>query len=191
MNKVFCSTGALLGWPNNRDYNLLKQCKSKIDCDGYEFMMYDNWRSEMDRLKSVVTGIGLSYPIFHIEKDIGNLISRNNDGDVEKAFELFEINCELASEIGSSRLVLHLWGGIDSDKDITNNINCYKELRQIADSYNLVLTIENVVCNVGDPMSHLRELSEKYSDINFTFDTKMSEFHNQTSDIYLDENSNK
>ena len=38
MFKILCSTGALLGKSNNRDYKLLKELSTKLTCDGFEFM---------------------------------------------------------------------------------------------------------------------------------------------------------
>lgn len=188
MNKIFCSTGAVTGRPNGRDFRLLKQCGEMLDCDGYELLMYDDWREKIDELKSFLSGTDLSFPVFHIEKDVGNLLSRNGDGDVERAYEIFDINCALASEIGASKLVLHLWGGLDSDRDFPHSMECYKVLRGISDSHKLLLTVENVVCNRRDPMSRLTELAEAYPDALFTFDTKMSEFHGQTDLLYKEEN---
>lgn len=188
MNRILCSTGALIGRPNGRDFTLLEKCVERLECDGYEFMMYGAWHDKIDGLKSFISKLSASFPVFHIEKDVGNLISRDSDGDVEAALALFEKNCALASVLGSEKLVLHLWGGLDSDKNIANNIRAYKHLRSISDSYGLVLTIENVVCNRVDPMSHLAELAKAYPDIRFTFDTKMAEFHNQLDLIYQKEN---
>ena len=39
MCTILCSTGALIGRPNNRDYRLLKTLSKQLTCDGYEFMM--------------------------------------------------------------------------------------------------------------------------------------------------------
>ncbi len=188
MNRILCSTGALIGRPNGRDFTLLRQCTEQLECDGYEFMMYDVWHERIDELKAFMSTLSACIPVFHIEKDVGNLISRNNEGDVERAFELFDKNCALARFLGAEKLVLHLWGGLDSDKNIQHNIECYKHLRGISDSYNLVLMIENVVCNRNDPMSHLIELAKAYPDIRFTFDTKMAAFHNQLDLLYKEEN---
>lgn len=188
MNRILCSTGALIGWPNGRDFTLLKRCSELLECDGFEFLMYGNWHENEDALKRFVLGLSLNIPVFHIEKDVGNLISRNAEGDVEKAFSLFESNCALAKEFGAKKLVLHLWGGLDSDKNFANNAECYKQLLGTSDSFGLSLTVENVVCNNKDPMSRLIELAKLYPDIAFTFDTKMAEFHNQTSLLYLPEN---
>ena len=188
MHRILCSTGALIGRPNNRDFTLLKLFHGKIACDGYEFLMYDTWYDCSDELKQFVTCFPSSFPVFHVEKSVGDLISRNQVGDTEKALALFDCNCSLASALGSEKLVLHLWGGLDSDKDIAHNIACFKFLRQISDSYGLTLTVENVVCNQQDPMSHMINLAKMYPDIQFTFDTKMAAVHNQLDKLYLPEN---
>ena len=95
-----------------------------------------------------------------------------------------ELNCALAKDIGAETLVLHLWNGIISDKNIEYNIECYKYLEEIAAKHDLTLTVENVVCNGSDPMAHLCALCEEYPHIKFTFDTKMADFHKQLDLIY-------
>lgn len=187
MNRILCSTGGVIGRPNGRDITLLKSCVENLDCDGFEFMMYETWYDKIDYIRDFVLGTGVLIPSFHIEKQVGNLISRNADGDTEKALELFDINCRLAHSFGAETLVLHLWSGLDSDKDIAHNIALYKDLRTISDSYGLLLTVENVVCNHLDPHTHLLSLAKEYDDIAFTFDTKMSQFHGQTEKLYLPE----
>ncbi|MBR6983812.1 MAG: sugar phosphate isomerase/epimerase [Ruminococcus sp.] len=188
MNRILCSTGALIGRPNGRDYTLLNECAKRLDCDGFEFMMYDDWYDKADEIATFLRDFPKPFPVFHVEKNVGDLISRNESGDTEKALELFEINCVLAQKIGAEKLVLHLWSGLDSDKDFPHNIEVYKYVREIAERYRLMLTIENVVCNNSDPMTHLADLAEIYPDISFTFDTKMAEFHGQLSELYDEKN---
>lgn len=188
MNRILCSTGALIGRPNGRDYTLLNECAERLNCDGFELMMYDDWYDKIDEIAAYVTGISKPFPVFHVEKGAGDLISRNAPGDTEKALELFEMNCVLAQKTGAEKLVLHLWSGLDSDKDFPHNIEVYKYVREIAERYRLLLTIENVVCNNSDPMTLLAGLTKIYPDIRFTFDTKMAEFHGQLSELYADEN---
>ena len=130
MKKILCSTGALIGKPNGRDYKLLEPLGKQLDCDG------------------------------------------------------FEINCDLAKAIGAEKLVLHLWSGHVSDSNFQSNLAAYQRLREIADSYGFVLGIENVVCNVENPMKHMCELREAYPDIRFVFDTKMAAFHEQLDLLY-------
>ena len=188
MNRILCSTGALIGRPNGRNFRLLGECAEKLDCDGFEFMMYDDWYGRIDEVAGYLLSISKPFPAFHIEKGVGECVSRNETGDTEKALELFEANCKLAQKIGSKLLVLHLWNGEHSDKDFPHNAEVYAVLRDIADRYGLILTVENVVCNVADPMTHLSQLLSQYPDISFTFDTKMAEFHGQMDSMYLEEN---
>ncbi|MBE6544416.1 MAG: sugar phosphate isomerase/epimerase [Ruminococcaceae bacterium] len=188
MFKVYCSTGAIVGRPNGRDFTLLGKYRRLIDCDGYEFMMYDSWYERLRELTLFMRTFEMPIPTFHVEKSIGELASRNIGRDAERARELFRINCELALELGADKLILHLWNGVLSDKNIENNFNIYGDLAEISDSYGLELTVENVVCGYGDPMSRLISLAERYPDAVFTYDTKMAQFHGQLELIYKEEN---
>lgn len=188
MNRILCSIGTVIGRPNGRDITLLDKCLEMLECDGYEFLMYDTWYDKLDEIEDYMKGFWAPVPVFHCEKQVGDLISRNSEGDFEKALGLFEINCSLAHKFGSDKLVLHLWSGLDSDKDMPHNIRAYKVLRSIAEKYSLELTVENVVCNNYDPMYHLITLAKEYPDISFTFDTKMAAFHSQLDLLYEPEN---
>lgn len=186
-NRILCSTGALIGKPNGRDFTLLAGCVDRLNCDGFEFMMYDTWYDKHQELCRTVDSLQISVPTFHIEKSVGEHISRNEPGDTEQALSLFEINCRLAKIFGSKLLVLHLWNGLHSDKNIAHNIEVYPYLREISDRYGLLLTVENVVCNHADPMTHMLSLLDAYPDIAFTFDTKMAAFHDQLPLLYSED----
>ena len=188
MNRILCSTGALLGRANGRDYTLLADLEDKLECDGFELMMYDDWYEKADAVSAFLNGMKKPFVTFHVEKGVGDLISRNAEGDTEKAVELFEKNCELAQAIGSEKLVLHLWSGYDSDKDMPHCIEMYARCRDIAQKHEILLTVENVVCNQHDPISNMREVLKSFPDAAFTYDTKMAEFHGQLMDIASDEN---
>lgn len=185
MNRVLCSTGAILTLRNNRDYNLLHQIIPQMKCDGLEFMMYQSWyEGHVEALKQTLAGF--SVPVFHMTKRIGEWISL---GQMEDAVALFRADCELAASFGSKLLVLHLWSGQASDQHIERNIAAYPVLRDIAEKHGLLLTVENVLCNTRDPMTHMKVLAEKYPDIRFTFDTKMAAFHTQLDELYKPENT--
>ena len=188
MNRVLCSTGALIGRPNGRNFRLLPDCAERISCDGFEFMMYDDWYEKREEIAELLKDFPKPFPVFHIEKGVGDLLSRNEPGDTELAMLGFEQNCILANQLGSRKLVIHLWSGMDSDKDFPHNIEMYRKLREISDRYQITLTVENVVCNHSDPMTHLNELVSLFPDIEFTYDTKMAEFHGQSDALYLPEN---
>lgn len=184
MNQLLCSTGALIGRPNGRDYRLLGGLSKKLECDGFEFMMYSTWRSCVDELTSYINSIGVNVPVVHCEKSVGELISR---GEADEAFEVFKISCKVARLLGAGKLVVHLWGGTASDGNFERNINGFKTLSAISAENGLELLVENIVCNNTDPMARWRELREVYPDIRFVFDTKMAEFHSQLPLLYSKE----
>ena len=188
LNRILCSTGTSIGRPNGRDFRLLKECAKNLNCDGFEFMMYSTWYDRVDELENFLMELEVSIPAFHVEKGVGEHISRNEPGDTEEAVRLFEINCALAQKLGAEILVLHLWNGLHSDRDIAHNLSVYPSLKESARRYGLLLTVENVVCSHANPMTHMKRLAERYPDISFTFDTKMAEFHAQLPLLYEKEN---
>lgn len=181
MHKILCSTGCLLGRPNGRDFNLLKDLAPRLHCDGLELLMYDTWYDKIKDLVAVVKNLPLPVSVFHVEKSVGEQISHYKLND---ALEMMEINCATACDVGAGKLVLHLWNGIISDKNIDYNIECYKYLEEIAHKHSLDLTVENVVCANSTPWTHLCTLAERYPHIKFTYDTKMADFHKEIDLIY-------
>ena len=184
MNRVFCSTGAIITRRNGRDYTLLREIVPQMHCDGLEFMMYQSWHGQTEALKEVLSAY--SVPVFHMTKQIGEWISQGNLADAEA---MFRADCALAASMGAKLLVLHLWSGQASDQHIERNIAAWPALRQMAEEHGLLLTVENVICNQRDPMTHLKTLVEAYPDIAFTFDTKMAAFHGQLEELYKPENA--
>ncbi|MGN1412602.1 MAG: sugar phosphate isomerase/epimerase family protein [Oscillospiraceae bacterium] len=187
MNKVLCSTGALIGQPNGRNHKLLWDCSKVLKCDGYEFMFYSTWYDKIEQIVKDIKSMNLYIPIYHCEKHIGESISRCQNLDFSEPLKLFELNCQIASEFKSKKMVMHLWDGITSDQNFSKNLVAYKLLNDIANKYNIMVMVENVVCNKENPLKHFLELENKYPDIKFTYDTKMSAFHNQIDAVYSKE----
>lgn len=183
--RILCSTGAIITRRNNRDYSLLHTIVPQMKCDGIEFMMYESWHEgHIEALKQTLSDFYV--PVFHMTKQIGEWVSL---GQMEDAVHLFRADCALAKAVGAKLLVLHLWSGRASDQHIERNIAAYPVLRAITEEYGLLLTVENVLCNTRDPMTHMRTLADKYPDIAFTFDTKMAAFHSQEEELYKPENA--
>lgn len=182
MSKILCSTGALLEYGG--DYKVLGSLSKQLLCDGYEFMMDSPYYDEVDALKRYFQKMKLYIPVVHCEKSIGENISKGGEAELIDAYEKFAINCDIAKHIGAEKMVIHLWDGRTSDSNFQNNLNGYSCLNQIAKKYELDLLVENVVCNVENPMKHLCQLGEKYPDIHFVFDTKMAAFHEQLGLLY-------
>ena len=150
-------------------------------------MMYSTWYDQVEYIVHFLNSLGLTIPVCHCEKGIGEMISRSGEGETDRAIAQFEINCRIAREIGAETLVLHLWNGEPSDRNIDHNIEVCGQLREIALRYGHRLTVENVVCNRQDPMTHLLCLAERYPEMEFTFDTKMAQFHGQMNALYAAE----
>lgn len=175
-NQILCSTGALIGRPNGRDYHLLEKLVPELKFDGLEFMFYSDWYDDTESLTEYLTSLKLPIPVLHVQKTIGEVVS---EGDSDLAKKRFEINAKVASKIGAKKMVLHLWNGKISDSKFERSMAAYQEFKDIADSFDIDLLIENVLCNVKTPMTRWIELRERYPDIHFIFDTKMAKFHDE------------
>lgn len=186
MHQILCSTGALIGRPNGRDYRLLKAFCPQLDCDGFEFILYSTWYDQIETLTVFLQSLKLNIPVMHCEKTLAEHITIGGEEEWKEAFRLFEINCNLANAIGSEKMVLHLWNGPISDSHFENNLHAWPILRKKAEEHGITLLVENVVCR-KDPMSHWVELYKYDPDIKFVFDTKMADFHAQLELLYAPE----
>ncbi|MBQ3229717.1 MAG: sugar phosphate isomerase/epimerase [Clostridia bacterium] len=184
MNEILCSTGALIGRPNGRDFRLLGELSRQIRYDGFEFMMYSTWREQVDEIADFVNGLSVNVPVVHCEKGVGELISK---GEFKEAFEVFEISCNIANRLGAKKMVVHLWGGLASDGNFENNLKGFKAISQTASERGIELLVENIVCNNKNPMARWSELRKAFPDVEFVFDTKMAEFHAQLPLLYSKE----
>lgn len=188
MARILCSTGALIGRPNGRDYRLLAPLSEKLSCDGFEFMMYSDWYESIDDIVELIKKTELIVPSCHAQKSIGENISKGGADELNDAFERFRINADMAARMGAEKIVLHLWDGITSDSHFENNIKAYDSLSSISKENGITLLVENVVCNVKDPWTHWLELLDIYPEISFVFDTKMAAFHDQLRLLYDESN---
>lgn len=205
MNKVLCSSGAIIGKANNCDHTLLKEYAPKLNCDGYELMMYSAWYPVLDDVISDIKSYGLDIPVMHSQKSLGEALCgmkvtfsdgkfdeyvMTEDEDREafrEGTERFKLNLRLASEVGAEKMVLHLWNGLASDKNIDKNIERYGEWKALSDSYGIDLLVENVICNTKDPLYNVNLVAKAYKDAGFVYDTKMAEFHGQTMELFNDD----
>lgn len=183
MSEFYCSTGALLVRSNNRDYRLLRSFAKEIECDGFEFMIYGMWYSEMNELRRTISAMHLNIPVVHCDKQLGEGFTEGGEASAE-AVRRFRENCITAQCLGAKKAVLHLWNGIPSDRNFRNNLEVYPVLLEIAEQYSLELLVENVVCNCADPMTRWIQLKERFPGARFVYDTKMAAFHDQSNIIY-------
>ena len=97
-------------------------------------MMIPAYYPQMKAVADEWLGEGLTFPVIHCEKEVGTLLSdaaaaksagESAAADVllRQALDDFKKNCEMGAMAGSGRMVLHLWGGLNSDCCNKNTIN--------------------------------------------------------------------
>ena len=202
MNQILCSSGAFLGKANQNDFRLMKQYAELLRCDGFELMIGKSWYPQMDEMIETVKSYGLNIPVIHANKALGEYLcgmNRTYDNGhfneyfmtdteeqelFEKGTELFRLNLRAAQELGARKMVLHLWNGVPSDRRLENNIKRFGTWKKMADEAGIDLMVENVICNVNDPLSNMLQVADAYGDAHFVYDTKMAEFHGQTLQLF-------
>jgi sugar phosphate isomerase/epimerase len=183
-NLILFSTAVFVRGNSNHDHTLIAKIIPNLISAGFEIFVAQYFAERQDEYNEAAKNVlqakekGAFFPVMHMNQAIGDLISRNEQGDIEKAAQIFEFNCEYAAKFGVKLLVLHLWGGSYSDKNIDVNIKMFPELKKISDRYNLLLTVENICCNTHKPLDHMKKLWDLYgNDVKFTIDVKHAEFH--------------
>ncbi len=188
MNTILCSIGAFIGRVNDRDHRAFLRIADRLTPDAYEFLMYEAWYERERAVFTDFSASGLSFPVFHMEKRIGELIGLGGAENIAESERRFIKNCEYARRLGSQKTVLHLWNGLPSDHCFGRHIEAYGRFAELSASYGLALTVENVICAKGAPLARFRELLAAYPTVSFTYDTKMAEFHGETLALFDDIN---
>lgn len=202
MNKIICSSGAIIGKANNNDYRLLKEYAPKLNCDGFELMMSSSWYAIVDDVIAAVNSYGLHIPVLHSQKSLGEALCgmtstfsegkfhdyvMTPDEDQEayrQGTKKFLLNLKLAEKIGAEKMVLHLWNGTVSDRNIEKNVERFGEWKLLADKAGVELLAENVICNTYSPLYNMDLVAKRYPEAGFVYDTKMAEFHDQTMKLF-------
>lgn len=183
-NTVLCSTGAYIGRANGFDHRLIPVYVSELNCDGLELMMLRAWYDDIEGRAKFLAKSGTRFTVIHSDKEIGVLLSRNEEGDTVEALRLFEISCRTGQTVGAQKLVLHLWGGWGTDAHIGYNIGILDRLLSLSQRYGLCLLIENIPCGVCDPLTHWAAIKSEYPEVRFVFDTRFGAFHRQLDEIF-------
>ncbi len=198
---LLVSTGTMVGRRNGYQYDrALGVIRSLMDeglADGTELMMLPFYYDKLGRVADAVRMAGVNPAVVHCEKEIGTMLSEagvlNADGRPDlaeartvEAIRYFRLNCEMARALASRRMVLHLWGGMDSDAHVDYNISVLPRLNEIASEYGVRLLIENVPSNRGDPMTNWHKALPFLGGAGLIFDTRFGKLHEQSREILTD-----
>lgn len=191
---ILASTGTIVGRANNYGTHLVTEILPALIDEkliaGGELMMLNAYYERLTAVATEWTAAGIPFPVIHCEKDVGTLISdagafyaAGNVDEAEtahsRALELFRLNCEMGALVRSSRMVIHLWGGLNSDRYISSNIEILSELCNIIRPYGIRLLIENVPSALTDPLINWKKLLPYCPEIGFVFDTRFGNLHRQ------------
>ena len=176
---VLCSTGAIITRFNGRDPHLIPVFAREIESDGFEIMLYPVWYDRLDEYVGFLSGCGVFFPVMHADKSIGELLSMGGEENTAEARRRFSINCRAGRRLGCSLMVLHLWGGPASDREIERNTGELERFTDEASEHGLTLTVENVICARRTPLAIMKRILDEHPDTLFTVDTKMAEFHGE------------
>lgn len=179
-NKIYCSTGTIVGRANGFNYKLFTENHKEIISDGFELMMVHAYYPILSDLSRDIERSGANIEVLHAEKDIGGLLTQSDPAAVKKAFSDFEANCALAESLGAKKVVFHLWSAPDSDRFFEKNLSYLPFFLESAEKHGVLLLIENVPCAKSDPFKRLCEIDEKFPSTRFIFDTRFGAFHEQT-----------
>lgn len=200
-NLLYVSTGTMVGKSNGYDYKRalfeINRLREADLCDGLELMMLVFYYDKAEDIVRAVKDSGIVPGVIHCEKEIGTMISdagalvskgqlREGDELFRKAVSLFKLNCEFGEQLEISKMVLHLWGGINSDSNIEYNISKLCELEKTAAEHGIHLLIENIPSNTFDPHSNWEKLISQNTSAGLIFDTRFGKLHEQSREILTD-----
>ncbi len=201
-NEIYLSTGALVERRNGYNYHKVSETVPPLMEEGFisgaEFMMIKLYYEIRDEVIKEFLSYGIKFPIIHSDKEIGTFLSDaavalSENGDrafarerKNAAFDMFRFSCETGCMAGSRRLVLHLWGGLNSDKAVDYNVEWLPELIDIAKSYNIKILCENVPSSATDPLSNWKKLESQLCDAGLIFDTRFATCHRQPKETLTD-----
>lgn len=179
MIPVYASNGAFITRHNGRDYRLIAKYAPMIECDGFEFLMYFVWQDEVREVRRFLKNTRFSYPVTHMDKQIGETLSEYGLEARDTALRIFRRDLDTAEEIGSQKLVLHLWNGPYSDANFEGSAKLLPEMYDLAERRGMTLTVENVTCIRNVCLDHLNAMRALYPFARFTYDTKMAQLHGE------------
>ena len=176
---VYASTGAFVTRKNNRNYRLIGPVGEKMLADGFEFLMFDSWNDEIKEIRSYLQSTGHAFPVLHMDKSIGEILSEKGESGFEPSLRLYERDLETAVCIGAKTLVLHLWNGRHSDAHFEESLPLASKFNALAKSAGITLAIENVIPKTELSVDRLLSMSEFDHELHFTYDTKMAHLKNE------------
>lgn len=186
MIPLYVSNGAYLTRLNGRNFRLIPSVAPRLHADGGEFLMYESWDGEIDSIRRLLRESGLSFPVTHADKIIGDILAERGRAGKDDAVKTFRRDLDTAVTLGSDKMVCHLWNGPCSDRSFDETLPIYAILHNMAKDSGVTLTMENVTCVSNLALDHLAAAAEYIPDARFTYDTKMAFLHGENALLATD-----
>ncbi|MBE6654047.1 MAG: sugar phosphate isomerase/epimerase [Ruminococcaceae bacterium] len=183
-NQIYASTGTFIGRANAYDHRIIKANAEKINCDGFELMIYSAWYEDLDRIIGEIVDFGLSFPVVHFDKGIGMLLAENTEDAVAEALRKFSLNVAAAKRVGAKKAVFHLWGGKNSDIFMKYSVKHIPRFYRECEEAGIELLIENIPALYNGPVCDWLAVREEYHDAKFIYDTRFGEYHAEHRRIF-------
>jgi sugar phosphate isomerase/epimerase len=176
---VLLSTGAMTREPVQTDHREIVQHGPGLGVPGFELGIYPAWYGHLDDVISDLRESGLSFPVVHAEKLIGDGLGSAASDDADGALERLELNCRAAAALGAKTLVLHLWERPTGDRELERNLERLPMCIDTASAYDLVLAVETIPGDVGAPLANVRLALERDGRCRVALDTEFLGFYGQ------------
>ena len=182
--QILCSTGAFSRYPDQTGYQAVLKYGPQLEADGFEVMFYPSWYSNIDHITTELRRSGLRFPAMHGEKNIGTALGQTDPAARQHGVELLKENCQLASKLGTTLLVLHLWNWPELDDELDNNLSVLKQCTTIATHYNIELAIETIPGRHFDPLTNVQRALQKDPHARVALDTEFLANYQQLETVF-------
>lgn len=182
MEGIYLSTGTFVGRINGRNHRLITEYGARLACDGFEFMVYSPFYENIDTIVTDLLASGLSFPVVHADKDIGDCLSDAEEERFAQARELLLRNLDVAGRLGAKKMVLHGWGRPHSDACPERLYERIGQLHALAQSSGVDMLVENCVCIHHGSLRHMEELARRFPTLGLIIDTRCVQFHRQMAE---------
>lgn len=182
--KLLCSTGAISRNSLYTSDRWVLEYGPQLHVDGFEIMFYSRWYAEIEQISADLCASGLHFPAMHTEKDIGVMLGSSQADRRTQAVHHLAENCRLASNIGASVLILHLWGWPQLDDHLEHNLAALASCLDVAEQYRVKLAIETIPARHADPLTNVQRAIEQDTRCFIALDTEFLANYEQQERVF-------
>ncbi len=174
-----CSTGAFTRDPDQTDYRAILIYGPMLAVAGFELLFYPDWYPDIEGIAAALRASGLRFPVLHAEKSIGPALGSDQPEVRALGLQWLAENYRLGRLLGTTLLILHLWGLPGSDERLDRNLAALDACLTMADGYGMSMAVETIPCVRADPLSNVRRALDHDARCLVALDTEFLALHQQ------------